>query len=143
MGIFNWFRRRPTPPPTPPPEPTENQKEIQRRYLVLLNEYRKELNLPLLILDEKLNEGAYTFSIQMYNDGRVSHKNFENRMNALYPNTYAAENVAKNNTIEEAFSQWKNSMGHRLNMISRSYTHCGIGSFNGYFTANFVRKTPR
>lgn len=145
MGLFNWLINGlvkkpknpivPTPVPTPQPVGPES---IEETYLRLVNAERTRYNLPLLKLDDKLNGGARYWSQQMSQKGYISHAYFQERINSLYPNTYAAENVAQNSSIEGAFQAWMNSPGHRANILG-NYTICGIGEQNGFYTGNFVR----
>lgn len=58
----------------------------------------------------------------------------------------AAENIAYGQrTPSEVMNSWMNSDGHRANILSRSYTHIGVGaakSYNGtlYWTQMFLKQ---
>ena len=96
------------------------------------NKFRRSKGLPALIIREELNAIAQKHSADMAR-GRVGfgHGGFKKR-NALAkkkikPLYSFAENVAYGATSgKEVVTMWKNSSGHRRNMLGR-YKYIGIG----------------
>lgn len=96
------------------------------------NQFRKSKGLPGLIMRNELNKIAQKHSSDMAS-GRVKfgHGGFEKR-NALAtrnvkPINSFAENVAYGAaTGNDVVTMWKNSSGHRRNMLGR-YKYIGIG----------------
>ncbi len=96
------------------------------------NKFRKNNGLKELIRSDALNAIAQKHSTDMA--GRrvgFGHSGFAKRnamAKAKMPSLrYFAENVAFGaSTGKEAVTMWKNSSGHRRNMLGR-YTHIGIG----------------
>jgi uncharacterized protein YkwD len=96
------------------------------------NKFRRSKGLPALIINEDLNAIAQKHSINMAK-GRVGfgHGGFSKReaqakrkINSLYS---FAENVAYGPTTgKQVVTMWKNSSGHRRNMLGR-YKYIGIG----------------
>jgi uncharacterized protein YkwD len=97
------------------------------------NQFRKSKGLPGLIIRDDLNAIAQKHSSDMAR-GRVGfgHSGFEKR-NALAskkisPMRSFAENVAFGaSTGKEVVTMWKNSSGHRKNMLGR-FKYIGIGT---------------
>ncbi len=97
------------------------------------NKFRRSKGLPALIIREELNAIAQKHSADMAR-GRVGfgHGGFAKR-NALAkkkinPLNNFAENVAYGATSgKEVVTMWKNSSGHRRNMLGR-YKYIGIGT---------------
>jgi uncharacterized protein YkwD len=96
------------------------------------NKFRRSKGLPALIINDDLNAIAQKHSINMAK-GRVGfvHGGFSQReaqakrkINSLYS---FAENVAYGPTTgKQVVTMWKNSSGHRRNMLGR-YKYIGIG----------------
>jgi uncharacterized protein YkwD len=96
------------------------------------NKFRRSKGLPALIINEDLNAIAQKHSNNMAK-GRVGfgHGGFSQReaqakrkINSLYS---FAENVAYGPTTgKQVVTMWKNSSGHRRNMLGR-YKYIGIG----------------
>jgi uncharacterized protein YkwD len=97
------------------------------------NKFRKSKGLPALIIKQELNAIAQRHSSNMAT-GKVGfgHGGFSKRNNmaakAIRPLNSFAENVAYGATSgKEAVAMWKNSSGHRRNMLGR-YKYIGIGT---------------
>jgi uncharacterized protein YkwD len=97
------------------------------------NKFRKSKGLPALLINEDLNDIAQAHSVDMAK-GRVGfgHTGFNKRYAQAKKkiNNFSgfAENVAYGvNTGKEVVNMWKNSPGHRQNMLGK-YRYIGIGT---------------
>jgi uncharacterized protein YkwD len=97
------------------------------------NKFRRSKGLPVLIINEELNAIAQQHSANMAR-GKVGfgHGGFSKRNNmaskVIIPLHKFAENVAFGaSTGKEVVTMWKNSSGHRRNMLGR-YKYIGIGT---------------
>ncbi|VVB54697.1 Cysteine-rich secretory protein family protein [uncultured archaeon] len=114
-------------------------------FLGLINNYRAQNNLGKLIVDAKLQESANWMSNDMLPNcvnGKYtcSHtdstgRTFVQRLRDFgYPaglSASAAENIAWGygggaSSAQQAFDLWKNSQGHRTNMLDSSFVAIGI-----------------
>lgn len=102
----------------------------------LVNEYREQIRLPKLILDDKLCKIAKDrlpeLPYEIWGAG-VMHSGFYNR-NLPY---YAVENLVAHNTEEEALYWWLNSYIHRITIegdYKYSCTACKDGNCTQLFT---------
>ncbi len=98
----------------------------------LTNQFRKSKGLPELIIRDDLNAIARQHSADMAS-GRSTfgHEGFEQRSvlagRTIKPLSRFAENVAYGaSTAQQVFNGWKNSPGHRKNMLGK-YKYIGIG----------------
>jgi len=96
------------------------------------NKFRRSKGLPAIIINKDLNAIAETHSINMAK-GRVGfgHGGFNKRYalarKKITGFTGFAENVAFGaNSGKEVVTMWKNSSGHRRNMLGH-YKYIGIG----------------
>ncbi len=110
----------------------EKSPSLVEDVLSQTNKFRKSKGLPTLIINEDLSAIAERHSINMAK-GRVGfgHGGFSkrNREAGKYvkPLYRFAENVAYGATTgREVVTQWKNSSGHRKNMLGK-YKYIGIG----------------
>jgi uncharacterized protein YkwD len=121
-------------------------------FLTLINNYRAQNNLNLLILDEQLNVVAQWMANDMAANNYFSHtdslgRDPFTRMNELgYTyNTFRGENlVTGTESAQGAFNLWQASVGHNANMLSSSYVSIGIAlaynaesSFGWYWATEF------
>ena len=111
--------------------PEENASLVQD-VLSQTNQFRKSKGLPELIIRNDLNEIAQKHSSDMAR-GRVGfgHGGFEKRnamaSQKIIPMKNFGENVAFGaSTGKEVVTMWKNSSGHRKNMLGR-FRFIGIG----------------
>ena len=113
------------------------------------NQFRKSKHLGALEMREDLNAIAQKHSEAMAKGKRkFGHDGFEQResevQKIIQPFSEMAENVAYGATTgKEVVEMWKDSPGHRKNMLG-DYKYIGIGSDSDghgtiYFTAIFVR----
>ena len=113
------------------------------------NQFRKSKRLPALEMRNELNAIARSHSEDMAS-GRKSfgHGGYSQRelkvKKIMKPYGGMAENVAYGaRTGKEAFEIWKNSSGHKKNMLG-NYKYIGIGTAKNkrgviYYTQIFVR----
>jgi len=96
----------------------------ERLLLKLVNEKRKEYNLPPLILDRRLHLQARQHCWWMARSRNMTHS------------TGVAENIAMGQpTATAVVSSWMNSPGHRANILNPSYRRIGLA---GYYSTNRV-----
>ena len=102
----------------------------------LINNKRAENNLPLLELDEELQNVAKTKALDMVESNYFSHTSptygspFD--MVKAYWIKYktCGENIAGNAKVEGAVNAWMNSEGHKANILNKNYNYTGIGVVN-------------
>lgn len=111
----------------------DNNNNLVTEVLSQTNQFRKSQGLPELLIREELNNIAQKHSGDMAS-GRVGfgHAGFEKRnakANKEIKGLHSfAENVAYGATsAKEVVTLWKNSAGHRRNMLGR-YKYIGIGT---------------
>jgi uncharacterized protein YkwD len=134
------------------------QTEREARYPELVeiihkevNEFRRSQGLKPLDLNPVISAQARAHSSRMARNGEsISHRGFDLRMKEIGKNIAfrtAAENVATNfgyeNPGSRAVEGWKNSPGHRKNMLG-DFTLTGIGVARGregayYYTQIFLK----
>lgn len=124
----------PTPVPIPVPIPDELDTEEQA-FLKIINDYRISQNLNPLKASKTLCKAAQYMSEDMSTKNYFSHNDSLGRdpfirMKAFGYSyqTWLGENIAAGNSdAPNTFLQWKNSEGHRLNMVNPNYKVIGIG----------------
>lgn len=151
---------KPTPQPAPQPKPTPNENtntgstsngkhslsaaEIQM--VELVNKERQAAGLKPLQIDVDLAYVARVKSQDMNDNKYFSHNSptygspFEMMTKFGIKYRGAAENIAKNSSLQGAHTSLMNSSGHRANIMNPNYTHIGIGIVNGYYTQMFISK---
>jgi uncharacterized protein YkwD len=112
------------------------------------NDYRKSKNLSTLEMRTDLNALARKHSEDMAAGRRsFGHSGYEQRVQKIkkiFKSCSVAENVAYGApNAKKAFDIWKNSSGHRKNMLG-NYRYVGIGTARNkrgvlYYTEIFVR----
>jgi uncharacterized protein YkwD len=138
------------PPPRPtPPGLQELEAEVDR----LVNDHRRRLGLPPLVIDGRLAGIAREFSRLLARPGRpLEHAGFDERTRAVrqhFPAATVAENLARNNfgrgeTARRALESWLRSPAHR-STLEGPFDVTGVGvavSPDGTFqyTQLFVRR---
>ena len=117
----------------------------------LTNGFRKEEGLAPVEWDDEIYQITIPHTRYMANLGTINHDNFNERMRQLsYSWRTGAENVAYNyNKDDPGFKvvdQWKNSSGHRKNMLKDNVNREAVSAIrdtsNGriYFTQMLVGK---
>lgn len=146
---------KPTPTPAPSPSPTNPVQSTsgltaaEQQMLNLVNQERSKAGLSPLQADLQLTQLARMKSQDMISKNYFSHQSptygspFD--MMKRYGVTYrtAGENIAGNRSVEAAHTALMNSSGHRANILSKNFTHVGIGivqggSYGTMFTQMFV-----
>ena len=114
--------------------------------LDLVNDFRASEGLSQLILNDQLNKAAFDHSNDMLINNYFSHtglngSNFSQRIReANYSGSPVAENIASGfRTAEAVFNGWKESEGHRANILSTRATEMGIGESGNRWTQLFGR----
>lgn len=112
------------------------------------NKFRRSHNKPALVLRDDLSAIARKHSQDMASGRKdFGHIGFEQRsaqVRRIFKSCTLAENVAYGaETGKEAVDQWKNSSGHRKNLLG-NYTYIGIGTARDrqgriYYTQILVR----
>jgi uncharacterized protein YkwD len=126
---------------------TPSANQLTNDVLKYTNEYRRSKGLKELIMKDDLNSLARKHSEDMAS-GRLSfgHSGYDQRVakvKKVYGTTMVAENVAYGaRDAKEVFTLWKNSSGHRKNMLG-NYKYIGIGTAKNkrgviYYTEIFV-----
>lgn len=101
--------------------------------LQLVNEERVANGLSKLSWNAELAKVAQTKAQDMVDNNYFSHTSptygspFEMMKSFGVSYRYAAENIAKNASIEKAHTALMNSDGHRKNILNANYTEIGIG----------------
>jgi uncharacterized protein YkwD len=125
-----------------------------QRVVALTNQMRAEAGCPALHLSPALTEAALTHSRDMAandffdhigSDGSTSWQRIE-RMG--YRPTTSAENIAVGfATPESVMTAWRNSSGHRQNILNCALTEIGVGyvydetgQYRHYWTQDFARQ---
>ena len=121
--------------------PTENNNTInvtadEEKLLNLVNEARAKYSLPKLQFDAALRKCAIAKAQDMVDNNYFSHESpvygspfdMMKQFNISYKT--AGENIAGNSTVENAFTAWMNSDGHRKNILSQNYNYVGFGIVN-------------
>lgn len=126
-----------------------SQAQFENRVLELVNIERKKVGLKALQMDENVRNVARLKSEDMRKKNYFDHISptygspFE--MLKTYSISYksAGENIAKGQTSPEAVVKaWMNSPGHRANILSKNFTHMGVGyvASGSYWTQMFIGK---
>ncbi len=123
--------------------------DLAEDVLKYTNQFRKSKGLSKVEMKKELNSIAQRHSEDMASGRRsFGHGGYEQRVikvqKVIKPYEAMAENVAYGaRTGKEAFEIWKNSSGHRKNMLG-NYKYIGIGTAQNkrgviYYTQIFVR----
>ncbi|MDE6357044.1 MAG: hypothetical protein K2L15_00475 [Eubacteriales bacterium] len=124
---------------------------IEKEVVRLVNVERNKAGLPALQIDESVSKVARLKSEDMANKNYFDHTSptygspFEmlKSFNITYKS--AGENIAKGQkTAEAVVNAWMNSEGHKKNILSKSFTHIGVGyakrGNTPYWTQMFIKK---
>ncbi len=117
----------------------------ETKLLDLVNTYRQQNNLPVLIASENLNRMAAWLSKDMSAKNYLEHTDSLNRTPAQRAaecgSSYDAENIAMNTASDATtiFNQWKESPGHNENMLDPELVYTGIAKSGSYWTQDFAK----
>lgn len=153
--ILSWFQpakledlqRKPNDSviPKPPVEPVKPEPVVPKpivpdypetytQMLKLINSFRVKEGKKELVLDKTLCQAAQEHTDWMEKKNALSHKGFDDRANKY---DIIAENVAMGNRdTVSIFGMWRQSRGHRVNMLSNA-SLLGVGEKNGWWTTVF------
>lgn len=97
--------------------------------------------------DENVAQVAFEHSKDMFETNEYSHTsskygNLSNRLKlANIDYQSAGENIAANYTDGPAVVEgWLNSQNHRQSLLSKKFTHLGVGVYQKYYTQDFIQK---
>ncbi len=118
----------------PPADAAVRISANERAQLRLINLYRVAHGRPRLKMDRRLTRTADWMGRDMARNGYFSHTDslgrdpFQRLARFRYPsNTWRGENLAAGYADPaNTFNQWKNSPGHRANMLNRNFRAIGI-----------------
>lgn len=115
-------------------QPPANVSQAVQQVIDLTNQQRKQNGLPALQADTKLISVAQKKSEDMQQNGYFSHTSptygspFDMMRDFGVTYRSAGENIAQGQrTPQEVVQAWMNSEGHRKNILSRDFTHIGVG----------------
>jgi uncharacterized YkwD family protein len=141
----------PSPTPAPQVPSTSGLTVEEQQMLDLVNKERAAMGLAALTADLELTKTARLKSQDMVDNKYFSHDSptygspFD--MMEKFGITYnaAGENIACNQGVQAAHEALMNSPGHKANILSKDYTHIGIGIVDGgpcgkMFTQQFIGK---
>ncbi len=126
-----------------------NVSQAVQQVIDLTNEQRRKNGLPALQADTKLNSVAQMKSVDMQQKGYFSHTSptygspFDMMRDQGVTYRTAGENIAQGQrTPQEVVNAWMNSEGHRKNILSRDFTHIGVGyeTSGNHWTQMFIGK---
>ncbi|OXM83499.1 CAP domain-containing protein [Paenibacillus rigui] len=141
----------PVPNPAPNPPPAAELSPEEQQMVDLLNQERKQEGLAPLTVDPGLSKTAKLKSQDMVDRNYFSHDSptygspFDMMKQFGISYSTAGENIACNQGVEAAEKALMESPGHRANILSKEFTHIGIGIVDGgscgkMFTQQFIGK---
>lgn len=125
---------------------------VEAEFLGYINDFRAQNGLPALVASQTAGAAADHHSINMANLDFFSHTGQDGstltsrmREHGYTFNTFLGENIAAGNASAfDTFIQWRNSAGHRANMLSANFSVIGIGrgfssssTYGYYWTTDF------
>lgn len=103
--------------------------------LALVNVERKKVGLKPLALSQRCQAQADKRAKEICQRGRFNHKG---AFNGLRGYGWMGENIAKGYRSPAAVVRgWMHSKGHRANILSRRFTHLGVGVCRGCWVQTF------
>lgn len=123
------------------------QSDFATQVVKLVNAERAKAGLNALTSDALLDKVAVAKVKDMSNNNYFDHQSptygspFDMMKQFGVTYSYAGENIAKGQkTPQEVVTAWMNSAGHRANILSKNFTHIGVGFYNGYWAQEFIGK---
>jgi len=129
--------------------PAKEQASVEQEVTRLVNIERANAGLPALKNDWELARVAEFKSQDMRDKNYFSHTSptygspFTMMKNFGITYKSAGENIASGQqTAAEVVRAWMNSEGHRANILSKNFTHIGVGYVKegNYWTQMFIQK---
>ncbi|MBF2478199.1 CAP domain-containing protein [Listeria marthii] len=118
-----------------------------KQVLEITNVLRDRYGVEEVAWDESVAKVAYGHSVDMKKNNYFDHTSptqgdLSKRLSAgNVKYTKAGENIAYNYVDSAAAVEgWLNSKGHRENLLDGSYTYMGAGTYQKYYTQNFIIK---
>ncbi len=149
----NWLIRffdafsRPFEPPAPPqpvepltPTPAAPVPELA----TAINAARVGAGLPPLAFDPALARVSDSWARSMAGSGTLDHGRFADRVESVYPNTAAGEDIAEGQpTPSDVVAAWLDDPPHRANLLG-GFNRLGVGLARAddgtpYWVADFVQ----
>ncbi|MCA1030251.1 CAP domain-containing protein [Bacillus timonensis] len=136
-------------PAKAPTQKATGLSEFEAKVVELTNVERRKQGLPDLQADTPLSNVAREKSNDMQAKGYFSHTSptygspFDMMRDFGISYNTAGENIAKGQqSAEQVVQSWMNSEGHRKNILSRDFTHIGVGynSSGHIWTQMFIGK---
>ncbi|QGQ48813.1 CAP domain-containing protein [Metabacillus sediminilitoris] len=130
-------------------QPAKGLSQAVQQVIDLTNEERRKNGLPNLTADTKLSGVAQKKSEDMRQNNYFSHTSptygspFDMMRDFGVTYKTAGENIAQGQqTPQQVVQAWMNSEGHRKNILSKDFTHIGVGyDQNGHhWTQMFIGK---
>lgn len=132
-------RPQPTPVPVPVPVPPSNELAADRIAIAAgINLTRSKNGLPPLVVNDNINQLAQSWAVEMEHKVGMTHGNFSSRVSAVFPNSWAEENICVADSAAQAMEEWNGSPPHLANMLSRHVTKIGIGRSGRYWCVDFI-----
>ena len=129
--------------------PSNEQASVEQEVVKLVNVERAKAGLPALKEDWELSRAAKYKSQDMHDKKYFDHTSptygspFTMMKNFGITYKSAGENIAQGQkTAAEVMKAWMNSEGHRANIMSKNFTHIGVGyvADGNYWTQMFISK---
>ncbi|MCM3568779.1 CAP domain-containing protein [Neobacillus mesonae] len=138
-----------------PEEPSVEQWKLiqegtEKEIFDITNVLRSRYQQHPLLWDTGTAETAYMHSKDMSDNNDFSHNSKEfgsltdrlGKAKVVFKS--AGENIAANYTDGPAAVEgWLNSKSHRETLLSKSFTHLGVGVFKEFYTQNFIQKAEK
>jgi uncharacterized protein YkwD len=135
-----------------PPAPDESlwemvQNGTAKEIFDITNVLRLRNGQKKLRWDENVANVAFEHSKDMFETNEYTHTsakygNLSNRLKAAQVEYQSAgENIGANYTDGPAVVEgWLNSQSHRQALLSKNFTHIGVGVYQKYYTQDYVQK---
>lgn len=145
-------QRKQDPPQNMSPESNNEMQNMKRKVFDLVNQERQNRGLKPYKYYNKLAHVAQKKAKDMRDNNYFSHQSptygspFEMLEEFGIEYSAAGENIARGQrSAEEVMNSWMNSPGHRKNILSKKYTHIGVGlaqnkQNTNYWVQMFIRK---
>lgn len=142
-------QQQPKPPANEETQATTGASQFAQQVIDLTNQERAKGGLPALKGDGQLSSVALKKSQDMQANNYFSHTSptygspFDMMRDFGVSYKTAGENIAQGQrTPQEVVQAWMNSEGHRKNIISRDFTHIGVGHEpkGNHWTQMFIGK---
>jgi uncharacterized YkwD family protein/spore coat assembly protein SafA len=131
------------------PTADKASQSYEKQVISLVNKERANHGLPALKEDWELSRVARYKSQDMHDRSYFDHNSptygspFKMMSDFGIHYGYAGENIAKGQqTPEQVMKAWMNSSGHRANILSKNFTHIGVGYVKdgNIWTQQFISK---